>query len=415
MERAGAEHARTGSKETRANYKQAQNEYLKEERYTRKEVRKALIKGGHLDKVGAGTGSPFKPGMPRRTFIGASAVAAAHGAQATAAGFGSAENGARIRGAARGLKESMKSGVKNIGIGERSPDSASVFRGGLMMPVAGFAQAKRRSLGVRTQEVKDAKANLDAAKEDTARARLAHRGNPTAATSAVLGGALAAEAAARSNYRETKTKARNETPFKNSWIDKAVVEQKTRHARATTNSRMLQNQLQETEKILEREKAKKELADQERIKFYTKLRETIATNASLPETERKRLLADPTMRPVMAGSERVPHTLKDTKQSMAQTKDEVTGFLTDPNPDVRQAVLRSPALQKNGDIAKENLAQIIDMAEKDKDGKTSSLAAGVIRIHLKKAVFSKGDISDKMRESGYTEEQIDEFQKKLNE
>jgi hypothetical protein len=368
-----------------------------------------------------------------------------------------------------------------------SSPSASVTREASGAVIANAALSKRYIFGVKNQETKDAEKNLRRAQEKIQRAReveekarKAHEDAPTAATAAnlaskssILGAAIAAGNEAQVAYVATRDKnigdkgkvARNQEPFKSTVLgqitEDAVMKQKEKRMSKTTNSRLLEEQLEHSMQIIEHEKAKKKANEiriqserdyektkldpnqdvdfitqkekenkeiDARINSHMGLIKTISANGSLSQKGREELAKDPNkglapdekkedtyaaIREQMAKNPpKTQQTIMGGKEAKNQNAKEVQAFLEDSNPSVVIAALSNPLLVEDGNTARGADERIIDLAVIGDDDEQLA-AASLLRNHLKKSTFTRDEIIAKARAKGYSDDQIDELLKRL--
>lgn len=182
----------------------------------------------------------YKPPVRKRTIMGATVSAVATGISDTYKGASqrSVEGraaGGGLRGAAAGLKGSVTRGARKFGSTEkdsRSPDSARAFKEGFRAPIAGLTRAGRDvhdvatgiAAGWRARRVRD---------EVSAR----RSGN-------------------NENLLPREKRSGETRPERSGYVERSVMAQKERRAKATTNTRTLDTQMGETEKVIDSTHAK---------------------------------------------------------------------------------------------------------------------------------------------------------------
>ncbi len=182
----------------------------------------------------------YKPPVRKRTIVGATIFAVAAGISDTYKGAtersveGRAAGGG-LKGAAAGLKGSVTRGARKFGSidkDSRSPESARVFKEGFGAPVAGMVRAGR--------DVHDVALGIAAGwRRRRVRDEVSER---------------------RSGNNENllpREKGSGETrPERSGYVERSVMAQKERRAKATTNTRTLDTQMGETEKVIDSTHAK---------------------------------------------------------------------------------------------------------------------------------------------------------------
>ena len=172
--------------------------------------------------------SPPSAAEPKRTMLGATIRTIVPGVKAAKSAYEDARK-IKSKGVAASVgaaaMERLRSGAKNIGAGEKSPESLQVFRKGFEIPVAGIAQAKRRFFGPVTTDVEKSKVKLDTAKNKRKTAEADERTRREE-----LGRARADEANA------TKERARALNEF--NAAQKALTEASAREAKASAAAKV---------------------------------------------------------------------------------------------------------------------------------------------------------------------------------
>ncbi len=193
-----------------------------------RQVRRDLVRG-ELSKAYA----PPTKTEPKRTVAGATVRGIVSGAKEASSAYktakGTAPTTARVVarsvGAAGGaVMKKIGSGAKNIGAGEKSPESLQVFRKGFEIPVAGIAQTKRRFFGVRS-EVKTEREELNTKKGDRKAAEAVER---------ALGEELGRKRAEEANVTSGRARAQNEFNA----AQKALTEASARESKASAAAKV---------------------------------------------------------------------------------------------------------------------------------------------------------------------------------